>query len=100
MSLPCGTGPGECVFLARHPDLDSASGHLRVLFLPHKIQLRRPDVAVPRKLPHLVHLSPVSNGVVDGRLAERVNADPSAVDPVGIDACDAAILCRLPDYAE
>jgi hypothetical protein len=50
---------------------------------------------VPRKFPHLVHLSPVSDGFVDGCFSQRVNADPPAVQPVGVDARSPAI--RPPD---
>jgi hypothetical protein len=33
-----------------------------------------------------MHLRPVPDGIVDRRLAKRVDADPSAVDAVGVDA--------------
>ena len=84
----------------RHSDLDPPGRHLGVFLLADEVKLRGPDVAVPRKFPHLVHLSPVPDGVVDRRLPERVNPNPPAVEPIRVDPGGPTVLCRPPDYAD
>src|SRR5262249_37045202 len=63
---------------------------------PHRPTYRylRPGQAV--KLAHLVHLSAVADGVVDGGLAQRMDANASAAEPVGVDAGGPAILLHQP----
>src|SRR5262245_28009134 len=56
-------------------DADAPCGDLAVLLLADEVQLGGAYVGVPGELPHLVHLRPVADGVVDRRLAQRVHAD-------------------------
>ena len=67
-------------------DLDAPRRHLGVFLLAHEIDLGGADIGVPGELPHLVHRGPIPDGVVDRRLAQRMDADAPAAQPRGIDA--------------
>ena len=58
MSSLAGTAAEYLLPAERHSDLDPASCHFGVFFLPDEVELRGSDVAVSRKFPHLVHLPP------------------------------------------
>jgi hypothetical protein len=73
-------------------DLDPSCGMLGILFAANEVQLRRSYVGVPGKLSYFVHLRPISYGVGNRRLAERVDADPASAQPVWINARNAAIV--------
>ena len=62
----------------------------------HEVDLGRADIGVPGELPHLVHRGPVADGVVDRRLAQRVDADAPAPHPRGIDAGRLAVFLDQP----
>jgi len=63
----------------READLDAPRRHVRVFFLADKVEFGRPDVGVAGELPHLVHRRPVADGVVDRRLAQRVDAQAAKI---------------------
>ena len=54
--------------------------------LAHGVELSRPDIGVPGELAHLEQRGAVADGVVDGGLAERMDADAPAAQPVGVEA--------------
>ena len=64
-------------FASREANVDAPRRHLGVFLLAHEVELGRPDIRVPGELAHLVHRCPIPDGVVDRRLAQRVNADPT-----------------------
>ena len=76
---------------SRDANVDPPRRHLGVLLLAHEVELGRPDIRVPGELAHLVQRRPVADGVVDGGLAERMDADAPAAQPVGVDARGAAV---------
>src|SRR5512135_1251549 len=77
-------------------NLDAPRRDLRVLLAAHEVDLGRADIGVPGKFPHLVHGGPVPDNVVDGGLAQRVNANTAAPQPRGIDAGRLTILLHEP----
>src|SRR5271157_251508 len=84
-------GPGQA-------DLDAAGGDLGVFLLADEVELGGADVGVPREFPHLVHGRPVPDGVVDRRLAQRVDADTTGSQPRGIDAGGLAVFLDQPPW--
>jgi hypothetical protein len=76
--------------------VDPPRRHFGVLLLAHEVELGRPDIRVPGKLTHLVQRGAVADGVVDGGLAERVDANAPASQPVGVDARGSAVLLDQP----
>src|SRR5262249_36197298 len=79
-------GVASAALPARDADADAAGRHLAVLLLADEVQLGGPDVGVAGELAHLVPLRPVADGVVDGRLAQRVHAYAAPAQAVGVDA--------------
>lgn len=59
----------------RHADRNLSHRHLPVFLLALQTQRWCPDLAAPRKLPHFVHMGAVADRVLDGGLAQGVNAD-------------------------
>ena len=80
----------------READLDPPRRDLRVLLFSHKVDLGRPDISMSGELPHLVHGRPVPDGIVDRRLPERMDADPSPSQPCGVDAGRLAVFLDQP----
>jgi hypothetical protein len=66
-----------------NPDLPGR--HLAVFFLSVKINLSGANIRMSGKFANFVHGRAVTNGVVDGRLAERMDADAALAEPVGVD---------------
>jgi hypothetical protein len=71
---------------SRDANVDAPRRHLGVFLLAHELELSRPDIGVPGELAHLVQRGAVADGVVDGGLAERMDADAPAAQPVGVEA--------------
>src|SRR5271157_957636 len=91
------TMPRASLVLApRDADLDPPRRHFRILLFPHEVDLGSPDIGVPGKFPHLVHCGPVADGIVDGGLPQRMDADTPAAQPVGVDARGPAVLLDEP----
>ena len=61
----------------RQPDLDAPRRHLGILLAADEVDLGGADIGVAREFAHLVHRGPIADGVVDGGLAQRVDADPT-----------------------
>ena len=78
--------PGSLALAVDDADLNAACGDLGVFLLADEVDLRRADVGVAGESPDLVNGGPIAVGVVDGRLAERVDADADAAQAVGVDA--------------
>src|SRR5208337_3040231 len=70
-----GSAVASLALTSRHANVDSPRRHLGVFLLGHEVELGRSDIRMPGKLAHLVHLRPVADGVVNGGLAKRMNAD-------------------------
>src|SRR5207253_9963322 len=87
---------GSLAFASHDADLDPPRRHLGVFLLADEVDLGRADIGVPGELPHLVHGRPVPDGVVDGGLAQRVDADATASQPVGVDAGGPAVVLDQP----
>src|SRR5512135_3772169 len=81
---------------SRQANMDAPRRHLGVLLLPHEVDLGRPDIGVPGELAHLVHRGPVPDRVVDGGLAQRMDADAPAAEALRVDARGAAVLLDQP----
>src|SRR5262249_20917179 len=81
---------------SRKPNLDAPRRHLGVFLFPHEVDLGRPDIGMASKLADLVHRGPISDGVVDGGLPKRVDADPPAPEPVGVHAGGPAVFLDEP----
>ena len=81
---------------SRDANVDPPRRHLGVFLLAHEVELGGPDIGVAGELAHLVQRGAVADGVVNRRLAERVNADAPAAQPVGIDARGPAVLLDQP----
>ena len=64
-----GSATDSLTLSSRDTDLDSPRRDLGVFLLAHEVELGRPDIGVPGELAYLVHCGPVSDGVVDRRLA-------------------------------
>src|SRR5262249_38142415 len=60
-----GLSAASLAFAARESDLNPPGGHVGIFLLAHEVDLGRPVIGVAGKLPHLVHRSPVVDGVVD-----------------------------------
>src|SRR5512135_2318730 len=81
---------------SRDANVDPPRRHLRVFLLAHEVELGRPDIGMPGELAHLVQRGAVANGVVDGGLAERMDADAPAAQPVRVDAGRLAVFLHEP----
>jgi hypothetical protein len=82
---PQGEAPSAMRVPATHANLNLPRRELGVFALADEIQFGGPNIAVPGNLTHLVHLGTVADGIVDGGLAQRVDADTARAEPVGID---------------
>jgi hypothetical protein len=80
----------------RDADVDAPRRHLGVFLLAHEVELGRAVLGVSGELAHLVEQGPVADGVVDGGLPERMDADAAAAQPIGVDARGAAVLLDQP----
>src|SRR5512135_1896998 len=60
---------------SRQANMDPPRRHLGVLLLPHEVDLGRADIGMPGELAHLVQRGSVADRVVDGGLAQRMDAD-------------------------
>jgi hypothetical protein len=87
---------GSLSCTSRHADLDPPSCNLGIFLLAYEVDLGGPDVGVPGELAHLVHSRPVADRIVDRRLAQRVNPDPSAPQPPRIDPSCLAVFLHQP----
>ena len=74
---------GSLALASRDANVDAPRRHLGVFLLAHEIDLGGADIGVPGELPHLVHRGPIPDGVVDRRLAQRMDADAPAPIRVG-----------------
>src|SRR5271165_6652020 len=83
---------------SRDANVDAPRRYLGVFLLAHEVELGRPDIGVPGELAHLVHGRPVPDGVVDRRLAQRVDADTTGSQPRGIDAGGLAVFLDQPPW--
>src|SRR5512135_3939326 len=81
---------------SRQANMDPPRRHLGVPLLTHEVDLGRAEIGVPGELAHLVQRGPVPYGVVDGGLAQRMDADAPAAQAVGVDARGAAVLLDQP----
>lgn len=70
---------GRSVLAFRPPmNLDSTGGLLGVILPPHKVKFGRPNVRMPCKLAHLVHLGSVSDRVRYGCLLSSLSFSPGS----------------------
>jgi len=53
---------GSLALTSRDANVDAPRRHLGVFLLAHELELGRPDIGVPGKLAHLVHLRPIAGG--------------------------------------
>ena len=77
---------------SRPPDLNLPRRDFTVFFLADKINFSGANIRMARKFPHLVHCRSVADCIVDGRFAQRVDADAALAEAVGINAGGAAVL--------
>jgi hypothetical protein len=72
--------------------LNAPRRHLGVFLLADEVKLGGADVAVPREFCYLVHSGAIPDGVVDGRLAQAVDAYAPAAEPPRVDTCGFAVF--------
>src|SRR5271166_6115597 len=93
---PIMSATGSLALASRDANVDAPRRRLGVFLLAHEIDLGGADIGVPGELPHLVHRGPVPDGVVDRRLAQRMNADATTSQPPRLDPGRFAVLLHEP----
>ena len=85
---------GSLARASRDANVDAPRRHLGVFLLAHEVELGRPDIGVPGELAHLVERGAVTDGVVDGGLAERMDADAPAAPDISARNVSRGTPCR------